>query len=230
MTRLRVCTWNAGNGGSWFDFKALLEEFPIVGVNEGADRQSWIDRARDLGRLHWYGSGTNGRAATPLFWDPAVTGPHVEKVCEPLTPRTRRCPGTGPDTVKAKWLIGVGWDFPGIETRLRVGVMHAASGQSQPCRGDLARRQFRGAAAMWPGAAGPAIIVGDMNTRWNDDSLDPFRHKGWRAAQGRAGGPHATHGDWTPDQQWYRNARPTASGVRRNGSDHHAYWVEYDVG
>jgi hypothetical protein len=228
---LTVVTWNVGDGGTKSDLADLMARGDVLCLQEMSDRDGLYDYARDHGWKTYDAGGDNGRKATPVFWDPETMGERIDDYDVALSPKTPNCPGPGPSTVKAKWLIGIGWNVPNYPHEVRVGSMHAASGQADyQCREDLARQEFRNASEVWGGAAGLCVIAGDLNCKWDAGILDPFRDRGWKPSQGTCNGPHTTHGkSWTPDQQWRRNGKPTDSGTVKTGSDHRAYWVAYEI-
>lgn len=227
-----MCTWNVGDHGTKDNLKALMDDFPVLCLQEMSDRDSWYQFAHDKGWKTFNAGGDDGRAATPVFWNPKVMGEKVDTYCEKLSP-SQHCPGTGPDQVKTKWLIGVAWRYPPTDTWVRVGCLHLVSDSSGGCRHKIAHDELVKAAKMWKGNDGfpPnfCCIAGDFNTSWNNDLLGPMRDKNWKPAQGAKGGPVHTHGNWTPDQQWYRNGSVKNMGKRANGSDHDAYWVTYSI-
>jgi hypothetical protein len=208
-----------------------MDRGAVICLQEMSDRDGLYDYAQNQGWKTYNAGGDNGRKATPIFWNPDVMGERLDDYCVSLSPQKPNCPGPGPSTVKAKWLIGIGWNFPHYDKELRVGGLHAASGQSDSqCRKELAQQEFKTAAQMWDTAKGLCVIAGDFNCKWNAGILDPFRNQGWKPTQGECGGPYTTHGNsWTPDQQWWRNGHPSKSGCVKNFSDHHAYWVTYSL-
>lgn len=228
MASLTVCTWNVGDKGSKDNLRALMDRYPVLCLQECGDRDNFYDCAWDYGWKCFDGDGKDGKHATPVFWNPEVMGEKVDTYVKMLSPETY-APGTGPDTVKCKWLIGVGWNFPKYDKQLRIGCLHLVSDSGSGKRRDLAHDQLVVASKMWPDAEGFCCIAGDYNTSWNNDLLDPMRNKHWKPAQGGPGGPVKTHDGWTPDQQWYRNGKVSSQGERTNASDHDAYWVTYTL-
>lgn len=228
MPSLTVGTWNVGDNGTKDDLKALMAKAPVWALQEMGDRDGWFDWLHDKG---WGTTGRDGPAgATPVVWDKTAMGEKVDSYNRLLSPSTP-CKGTGPDTVKEKRLVGVGFNFPGYQPRVRIGCLHLCSDSSGGCRRELAKDEVREAKTMWKGDGGfPdgfCVIAGDWNTSWNNDLLNPMEDQNWKTA-------HAfkvvrTHGDWTPDQQWYRHASIDGMGEVANHSDHDALWVRYNL-
>lgn len=232
MATLTVATWNVGDHGTKDNLKTVMGKAPVICLQEMSDRDSWYQFAHDKGWKTFNAGGDDGRAATPVFWNPKVMGEKVETYHKQLSPSTH-CPGTGPDQVKAKWLIGVAWRYPPIDKWVRVGCLHLVSDSSGGCRRDLAHDELVKASTMWKGDDGfppnPCIIGGDFNTSWNNSLLKPMKDKNWKPSQAAAGGPKKTHGGWTPDQQWYRNAKVKTHGKITTKSDHDCYYVTYTL-
>ena len=233
--KLVVITCNIGDHGTWADIKGMLDNCDVMTLQEMSDRQGIIDNLNDVGWKTYNAGGDNGRAATPIAWDPKVMGEVQDKYCKQLSPKTH-APGTGPDTVKPKYLIGVGWDYPKYNKRVRVGGLHLVSdsGPDNKKRHDLAHDEIVIASKMWKGDEGfPdgfCCIAGDWNTNHNNDLLDPMRNQNWKSAQNHGTGPIKTFKDRTIDNQWYRNGSIHNQGKINTGSDHHAYWVSYNLG
>jgi hypothetical protein len=233
--RLVVIDWNVGDHGTQADLKGMLDRCDVLCLQEMGDRDGFYDCLHDHGWKTYDAGGDNGRHSTPIAWDPKAMGPVNQHYCKQLSPKTH-APGTGPDDVKAKWLIGCAWDYPNYQHQVRVGCLHLVSdsGKDNQKRHDLAHDEIVNASTMWRKAdgtfpVGPMVIAGDWNTSWDNDLLDPMRNQHWKPSQGCDGYVCHTHGNWTPDQQWWRNAAVYKQGQIRTGSDHDAYWVSYTL-
>jgi len=236
MASLTVATWNVGDNGTWEDMRDIMAVAPVMCLQEMGDRDSLYDHLHDKGWKTYVAGGDNGRRATPVAWNPKVMGEVTAKYCEPLSPKTH-APGTGPDDVKPKWLIAVAWDYPNYQHQARVGCLHLVSDSStsNPKRHQLAHDELVNASTMWKKKSdgtfpvGFCCIAGDYNTSWNNDLLDPMRNQKWKPSQGCNGYVCHTHGNWTPDQQWFRNGTVTKAWGIKNKSDHDAYCVTYQL-
>ena len=219
---LTVATWNIGRG-TLADARKVLSRSPVLALQEAGDRSKLI-RALDRSRYRVIkGSGRPGQSSTPLVFDPKVLR-LVRPSATLMAPRQRVGRGTGPDRMKAKWLIGGRFVHRHTGTRLFIGTTHLVAGQSRQRRARVAIRHVRHVVSRLRRVAGIRLVMGDFNTRPGSKVLVPLRAAGWTSDQ-FVGRRLDTHGTWASDHVWWRAAR----GLRlvehhtiRNRSDHDA--------
>ena len=222
---LTVATWNIGRG-TLAEARRALSQSPVLALQEAADRSKLI-RALDRSRYRVIkGSGRPGQSSTPIVFDPKVL--RLARPVAILVARAQRVGrGTGPDRMKAKWLIGGRFVHRPTGTRLFIGTTHLVAGQSRQRRARVATRHVRHVVSRLRRVAGIRLVMGDFNTRPRSKVLVPLRAAGWTSDQ-IVGRRLDTHGTWAPDQVWWKPAR----GLRlvehhttSNRSDHDALFA-----
>ena len=228
MTQLKVCTWNAGDNGTQADLKELMDRTDVIGLQEMGDRDGMYDCARGYGWKCIDGNGKDGKHSTPTFYNPVVLEKKQTLVTK-LSNAQKVQPGTGPEQIKTKWAIGGQFHIHGYGDAFRFWTCHLVADSSKGERHALAHDQIVKLSQLYPKADGACIIGGDFNTKWNDELTKPLKNKGWKSNHSCEGGPCDTHGGWTPDHLWARNAKLIDQGTIKNGSDHHALWATYTL-
>ena len=228
MANVTVCTWNIGDNGSKSDLGNLMDRAAIIGLQEAADRDPFYEYARDHGWKTLDGNGEDGKHSTPTFYDPDRLTFKKELVRK-LSDSQKVNPGAGPEQVKTKWAIGGQFHVPGASGAFRFWTCHLVASSSSGERHALAHDQIVVLSKLFPDADGPCVIGGDFNTKWNDELVDPLKSKGWKSCHAYGSGPYDTHGDWTPDHVWHRNAKISGCSTVKNGSDHNALLVTFTV-
>lgn len=231
MARLRVCSWNVGDGSSKSDLAEVLSWCDVVALQEMGDRDAYFDKARDLGWKTLDGSGKSGQRSTPLFYDPDVLDFKAE-IEEKLSDAQHVNPGAGPEDIKTKWAIGGQFHYPGAENALRIVSCHLVASSSSGEREQLAKKQIGVLSKLWGDVDGVCFIGGDFNMGHDNPKTQPMRDRGWKCAHNAEGGPCKTKGDGTIDHVWMRpgenKARVVDQYAKACGSDHKAYVVTYE--
>ena len=228
MTTRTVCTWNAGDNGTADNLRNLMSRYDGISLQEMGDRDGLYDAAHNYGWKSYDGDGQDGKRSTPLIWNPKRLE-WKEGYAVKLSDAQTVNPGTGPEKIKTKWAIGGRFHVDGYGDAFRMVSCHLVADSSSGERNDLARKQINRLADLWPDADGACVIAGDLNTGWNTDLVKPLKSDGWKSCHAYEYGPYPTHGDWTPDHIWTRNAKITACGTIGNKSDHDALWATYDL-
>lgn len=229
MTTLKVCTWNVGDHGGKADLHKLMDRYAVIGLQEMGDRDGLYDAVKAYGWKALDGDGQNGKHSTPTIYNPAAGLELRDELVHKLSDQQEVNPGTGPETIKAKWAIGGQWHVDGYGDAFRFWTCHLVADSSSGERHELAHDQIVKLSKLFPEAEGACIIGGDLNTSWNNELVKPLKNKGWKSNHAADGGPCDTHGGWTPDHLWSRNASLTDQGTINTGSDHHALWAAYDL-
>jgi Endonuclease/Exonuclease/phosphatase family len=223
--KVTVATWNAGNGNK-DNLQKIMNKASLIALQEMGDRDNLYDYAKNHGWATYNDGGQDDRASTPVFFDKAFWKKSDDQTIK-LSNQQQVNPGTGPETIKTKWALGPKF-FHG-DTGFNFWSLHLVADSSSGERHDLAKQQITNASDLKPGANGPCVVAGDWNTSWDNDLLKPMKNKGWQSNHYKKGGPVKTHGGWTPDQIWFRNATFVEQGSFNTGSDHDALWVTFDV-
>jgi hypothetical protein len=217
-----IATWNIGRG-TYADARRVLSESSVLALQEASDKGQLIDRLKRDGYRVIRGSGKPGQSATPFVFDPKALQ-LVRPVVALMAPRQRIGRGTGPDTMKAKWLIGGRFVERATGRHLFIGTTHLVAGQNHPRRARVALRHVRNAVSELRRLGGTTFLMGDFNTRPHSKVTGPLRATGWTSDQ-IVGQRLGTHGGWSPDQVWWNRS----SGIElvehhtiSNRSDHDA--------
>lgn len=224
---LVLATCNAGDM-SVRDAQKVARSADAVCFQEMGDRRDIKSGLKGYRILD--GNGKPGQASTPLGYDPNV----LELVRE-FNVLLRRASwwgrGTGPDTGKAKWLIG--GLFHHLLTRRRVLI---ASTHLPPTQGVALRR--KAAQEMSAGivkAFAPETAVGfvgmDANCTAGKPGVQPLVDAHWTWSQ--AQDPTPTHGKRGIDGVWWRERdkrmRYDHTETIATGSDHLAAVVTFQL-
>lgn len=220
--QLRVGTLNVGRG-DFGPIRDLAHTCHALALQELSDRDELVQRLRQDPELRVVRRKVHpGQAAVGLVWRPSVLR-LVVQVHRLLVPVQTVNPSTGPERMKAKWLVGGTFEHRHTSALVTVGSTHRVAGQTP--QGDTARdtvalhhaarvrREMRE-------TEGYKIVGGDWNSWPDDDSLRPLRQAGWTCDQledKRLG----THGHWAPDHVWWDQVK---------GLDYHSHRVARDVG
>jgi hypothetical protein len=221
-TSLTTATWNIGRG-TIADARRVLSEAAVVALQEAGDRATLLRRLQQAGYRVVKGTGRPGQSATPVVFDPSILR-LVRPVAVLMAPRQRVGPGTGPDTMKGKWLIGGQFVLRGTGIRLFVGSTHLVAAQYRARRAHVADRHIRNLVRYVRSISGIRFVLGDFNNRATSSVLAPLRTAGWTSDQIVAR-QLGTHGNWAPDQVWWKSMRAVRLEEHhtiRNHSDHDA--------
>lgn len=215
--RMSFATWNFGPGDIG-DLADMMKKAHVIALQETGDR---IRDIMDL--LHRKGwkiitGAQPGQASTPLIYNPR----RVELIQSSrilLAHAQDAGPGTGPDRIKEKWLIGgLFRDRITGRTFWAYGV-HMVTSQGKPKRRKIALAMV-GIIRLRIKAITRAIFIGgDWNTVEQSDVMQvilEIRHMRITQTQ-------HTHDNWSPDhivwrhKKWMRYIRDYDV---ENGSDH----------
>lgn len=222
MLPLPIATVNAGKMSVAGIDLVIDAGAEAICFQEMGDRE---DIKRHLGKKGWnllQGTGKPGQASTPVAFDPEAFE-LVHEVAILLRKSRFWGIGTGPDTGKAKWLIG------GVFKHLATGrYVLIVSAHLPPSQSKILRR--RAAVAMTKkidaelGHYGCLVFVGmDANTETGKPGIAPMEDHGWDWSQRVE--PTKTHGNWKPDGVWWHKSNLNRMRYRttitvRTGSDH----------
>lgn len=227
MVALTVCTWNVGDGSA-ADLRGLMDRYDVIGLQEMGDRDGLYDCCTDYGWKIFDGDGKDGKRATPLAYNPdAVVW--KENIVEKLSNAQHVNPGTGPEDIKTKWAIGCRFHVKGYDHAVRIVTCHLVADSGSGERRELAQKQVKVLAGLYPEADGVVVIAGDLNTSWDNGLTKPLKNAGWTSNHACKGGPVKTHGGWTPDHIWTRQTGLNSQGAIGTGSDHKALWADYTL-
>jgi Endonuclease/Exonuclease/phosphatase family len=233
--RLTVATWNIGNGTTADARQIMRQGTAALALQEASDQARLIQQLRGDGLGVIRPVAEPGQAATPLVFDPEQLL-LLRMIVELMVGRRRLNKGTGPETLKPKWLIGGYFLHRPTRRRLAIASTHRVAGQTpdgSTIRDDVAEQHAREIVQHFRGYGGIPIVLGDWNSWPDDDSLRPFRLADWRTDQAL----HRrlpTHGKrWAPDAAWWRPdhrieflRHRTLDGTR---SDHRPLLVDYEI-
>lgn len=226
-----LCTYNAGNAKSGpvvADFRNLTPRFPVVGLQEVADRKRQMNatgaqvltgEANDEGHVALLVS-----AGTPI-----VSTGYVR-----CTPRSRvGAWGAGPAVIAAK---GIRWSRVVIDgSEVTVGVTHMVPSVQRTARGPIAkaglarrralyRKHIRAVVAWVESVQGPLVVMADWNATSDFPLLQPLRDAGLTCSSA------PSHGKRDIDQLWSRGLDVVnAEALTGFSSDHRPVTASYDL-
>jgi len=201
-SRLKVATWNIGNGTLANARKIMSEGVAALALQEASDQRDLVEALVDDGFEVIRPEEQTGQPATPLVYDPAVL--QLRRSIAVLTADSQPVgPGTGPDKMKAKWLIGARFVHLPSRRRIAIASHHRVAGQQHETRHRVALEDARRVAETFVGYRSLVTVMGDWNSTAGDHTLKPLRHHGWTCNQ-LVGGHVGTHGQWAPDHVWWK--------------------------
>lgn len=209
------------------DIELFMQEADFLCVQEAGEAGALLREACQKFHLKLFdGFDKYGQAATPILYKAEA----LEKKSFPLTPTTHVGePGAGPGTMKAKWLNALKFSFYGRD--IWIASIHTTPSVYIPVREELALRQTRGTAEALKGLTGFKFLGGDFNSLPDSAIRKPLLSAGFGSSQAVLK-PIATFGKRFIDDVHFSNSRevrPVEHWVRRGVSDHHGYFVKYEI-
>lgn len=230
MPGLKVATWNVGMG-SLADAREVMRDVSAMALQEAGDQARLVNALAEDGHVVIRPKEFLGQPATPLIYKPTELR-YIRPLQQLMVAGGDIGPGTGPDTVKPKYLIGGYFIHLASRRRVALASTHRFAGQrvgnERYERATVHARRVVDALADYTGVP---VVMGDWNSVPDSDTLAPLRRAGWTCDQ-LEGKRLPTHGGWVPDHVWWRKDERIAFDSHhtiKNGSDHNALIVSFDL-